>query len=195
MSVFILKSDVNVERFAKQILKNEQKIIKKYPPTNYKNIKTDGETGLGYDSLTSRYFHFNVLKWFNTKQLKKEIIKGYESYTNLKNTPLFVQCWANVMRKGDRIKPHVHANQNISPHHYLSGHLCVKVDGSTNTYYNGMPLCNVNGEMIFFPATTPHWTNVYMGDSERITVAFDIYSEEWFNYDIFEDAKKRFVKI
>ena len=195
MSVFILKSDVNVERFAKQILKNEQKIIKKYPPTNYKNIKTDGETGLGYDSLTSRYFHFNVLKWFNTKQLKKEIRKGYESYTNFKNTPLFVQCWANVMRKGDRIKPHVHANQNISPHHYLSGHLCVKVDGSTNTYYNGMPLCNVNGEMIFFPATTPHWTNVYMGDSERITVAFDIYSEEWFNYDIFEDAKKRFVKI
>ena len=195
MSVFILKSDVNVERFAKQILKNEQKIIKKYPPTNCKNIKTDGETGLGYDSLTSRYFHFNVLKWFNTKQLKKEIRKGYESYTNLKNTPLFVQCWANVMRKGDRIKPHVHANQNISPHHYLSGHLCVKVDGSTNTYYNGMPLCNVNGEMIFFPATTPHWTNVYMGDSERITVAFDIYSEEWFNYDIFEDAKKRFVKI
>tara|TARA_Y100000992_G_C21050536_1_gene389304 strand:+ start:42 stop:629 length:588 start_codon:yes stop_codon:yes gene_type:complete len=195
MSVFILKSDVNVERFAKQILKNEQKIIKKYPPTNYKNIKTDGETGLGYDSLTSRYFHFNVLKWFNTKQLKKEIRKGYESYTNFKNTPLFVQCWANVMRKGDRIKPHVHANQNISPHHYLSGHLCVKVDGSTNTYYNGMPLCNVNGEMIFFPATTPHWTNVYMGDSERITVAFDIYSEEWFNYDIFKDAKKRFVKI
>ena len=34
-----------------------------------------------------------------------------------------------------------------------------------------------------------------MGDGERITVAFDIYSEEWFNYDIFEDAKKRFVKI
>ena len=29
-----------------------------------------------------------------------------------------------------------------------------------------------------------HWTDTYMGDGERITVAFDIYSEEWFNYDI-----------
>ena len=195
MSMFILKSDVNLKRFTKQILKNEQKIIKKYPPTDFKKIKSDGNTGLGYDSLTSRYFHFNVLKWFNTNQLKKDIRKGYESYTNLKNTQLFVGCWANVMRKGDRIKPHVHAEQNTSSHHFLSGHLCVKVDGSTNTYYDGIPLCNVNGEMVFFPGTMTHWTDTYMGDGERITVAFDIYSEEWFNYDVFEDAKKRFVKI
>ena len=194
-NVLISNSDVNLKKFTKQILNKETKILQKYPPTNRTGEKTDGGTGLGYNSLTSRFFHFNVLNWLDTDQLKKEIRKGYELYNNLKDTPIFVQCWANVMRKGDRIKPHVHANQNISPHHYLSGHLCVKVDGSTNTYYNGMPFCNVNGEMIFFPATTPHWTNVYMGDSERITVAFDIYSEEWFNYDIFEDAKKRFVKI
>jgi len=46
MNVFILKSDVNLKRFTKQILKNEQKIIKKYPPTNRSNVKTDGGTGL-----------------------------------------------------------------------------------------------------------------------------------------------------
>ena len=40
-----------------------------------------------------------------------------------------------------------------------------------------------------------HWTNTYNGDSERITVAFDIFSEEWFNHDIFKDAKKHYVKI
>ena len=195
MNVLILNSDVNLERFSKQILKNEPKIIKKYPPTNCKNIKTDGGTGLGYDSLTSRFFHFNVLKWLNTNQLKKEIRKGYESYTNNTNTPLFVQCWANVMRKGDRIKPHAHMDQNINSLHALSGHLCVKVDGSTNTFYGGEPLLNVNGEMIFFPSTMTHWTNTYFGESERITVAFDIYSEEWFNYDVVEHAKKQFVKI
>ena len=195
MNVIVFDSDINLKKFAKQILKNESKIIKKYPPTNRAGEKTDGNTGLGYDSLTSRFFHFNVLNWFNTNQLKKEIRKGYESYTNVKNTPLFVQCWANVMRKGDRIRPHVHTHQNISPLHSLSGHLCVKVDGSTNTYYGGEPICNSNGQIVFFPSSIRHWTNTYLGDSERITVAFDIYSEEWFNYDVFEDAKKHFVKI
>ena len=195
MNVIVFDSDINLKKFAKQILKNESKIIKKYPPTNRAGEKTDGNTGLGYDSLTSRFFHFNVLKWFNTNQLKKEIRKGYESYTNVKNTPLFVQCWANVMRRGDRINPHTHMDQNVSPLHSLSGHLCVKVDGSTNTYYGGKPVCNVNGEMIFFPSTMIHWTNTYFGDGERITIAFDIFSEEYFNYDIFEHAKKHFVKI
>ena len=195
MNVLVLNSDVNLKRFSKQILKNESKIIKKHPPTNHTNIKTDGGTGLGYDSLTSRFFHFNVLKWFNTNQLKKEIREGYESYTNIKNIPLFVQCWANVMRKGDRIKPHIHMDENISSIHALSGHLCVKVDGSTSTYYDGNPICNVNGQMVFFPSTMEHWTNTYLGDGERITVAFDVYSQEWFNYDVFEDAKNHFVKI
>ena len=195
MNVLILNSDVNLKRFTKQILKNETRIIKKYPPTNRIGIKTDGNTGLGYDSLTSRFFHFNVLSWFNTNQLRKEIRRGYESYTNLKNTPIFVQCWANVMRKGDTIKPHTHMSENISSIHALSGHLCVKVDGSTNTYYNGNPICNVNGQMVFFPSTMTHWTNTYLGNSERITVAFDIYSEEWFNYDVFEDSKKHYIKI
>jgi|TARA_B100000902_G_scaffold128583_1_gene127868 hypothetical protein len=195
MNVLILNSDVNLKRFTKQILKNESKIKQKYPPTNRNNVKTDGGTGLGYDSLTSRFYHFNILNWLNTKQLKKEIRKGYESYTNVKNTPLYVQCWANVMRKGDKIKPHAHMDENINPLHALSGHLCVKVDGSTNTYYGGKPVCNVNGEMTFFPSTMAHWTNTYLGDNERITVAFDIYSEEWFNYDVFEDAKKHYIKI
>ena len=99
------------------------------------------------------------------------------------------------MRKGDRIKPHIHMDENISSIHALSGHLGVKVDGSTNTYYDGNPICNVNGQMVFFPSTMAHWTNTYLGDGERITVAFDIYSQEWFNYDVFEDAKKHFVKI
>ena len=195
MSVLILKSDVNLKRFTKQILKNEQKIIKIHSPTDYYNILTDGGTGLGYNSLTSRFFHFNVLRWLNTNQLRKEIRKGYESYTDLKNTPLFVRCWANVMRKGDRIKPHRHLEYDINPIHALSGHLCVKVDGSTNTFYEGESICNVNGEMTFFPSTMTHWTNTYTGDSERITVAFDIYSKDRFNFNVFKDAKKHFVKL
>ena len=101
------------------------------------------------------------------------------------------------MRKGDRIEPHIHmpCEYYISPIHVLSGHLCVKVDGSTNTYYDGTPVCNANSQMVFFPSTMIHWTDTYLGDAERITVAFDIYSEEWYNSDVYEDSKKHYIKI
>ena len=195
MKILTLNSDVNLKRFSKQILKNELKIIKKYPATDFFNRKTDGDTGLGYDSLTSRFFHFNVLNWLNTSQLRKEIRKGYESYNNLKNTPLFVQCWANVMRKGDRIKPHTHHDFNLNTLDGLSGHLCVKVDGSTNTYYGGKPIQNKNREMTFFPMNLSHWTDRYEGDDVRITVAFDIHNKKWFDYNVFDWAKKHWIEI
>jgi hypothetical protein len=41
--------------FKDKILKNEPKILKKYPPLNFDNEQTDGGTGLGIESLTSRF--------------------------------------------------------------------------------------------------------------------------------------------
>ena len=195
MNILEINTDIDLLNLSSRVLRNEQKILKKYPPIDYYKCITDGGTGLGTNSLTSRFYHFNVLSWFGTRKLKKYIKKGYNQYNSIKNAPAYVQCWANVMRKGDRIKPHIHMNENISSIHSLSGHLCVKVDGSTNTYYEGTPIQNKNGQMILFPSTVSHWTDRYMGDTERITVAFDIYSEEWFNYDVFENAKKHYIKI
>ena len=195
MTVMVVDTSINCSWLSSRVLKNERKILKKYPPTGFDNVKTDGGTGLGSNSLTSRFCYFNVLSWFGTRKLRKHIKAGYNNFNQLDDNPVFVQCWANVMRKGDTIKPHVHMKENISSLHALSGHLCVKVDGSTSTYYGGRPLQNVNGQMVFFPSTMAHWTNTYMGDSERITSAFDIYSKEWFNYDIFEEAKLHYIKL
>jgi len=195
MNVMVVDSDINRSWLSSRVLRNEQKILKKYPPTNFSGQITDGGTGLGSNSLTSRFYHFNVLSWFGTRKLKKCIKEGYNKFNDVKNVPVYVQCWANVMRKGDIIKPHTHMNENISSLHALSGHLCVKVDDTTSTYYGGRPIRNVSGQMVFFPSTMTHWTNTYMGDSERITIAFDIYSKEWFNYDVFEEAKSHWIKL
>tara|TARA_R100000008_G_C3566313_1_gene159327 strand:- start:150 stop:737 length:588 start_codon:yes stop_codon:yes gene_type:complete len=192
--VLVLESDINVSNLSKKILKNEPKIIRKYPPRGYDGLIGDGQTGLGFDSLTSRYYHFNVLNWWGTGQLKKYIRKGYEIYTKIKNRPLYVQCWANVMRKGDQIKSHYH-DEHYLPPSMLCGHLCVKVDGLTSTYYDGTPLLNVNREMVFFPANMSHWTDRYMGDSERITVAFDIRSKENYESDVYDNSKYHWIKI
>ena len=197
MIVLSVPTDINIKKFARKILKNEPKIIKKYPAKGI-NLKDDfdGQTGLGFNSLTSRAAHFNVLNWWGTGSLRKWIRNGYEKYNNIKDKPLYVQCWANVMRKGQQIKSHKHeASNGTTPMNHLCGHLCIQVDGSTSTYYEGNPLLNVGGEMIFFPAHTFHWTDTYENNNERITIAFDILSEEFYNIDILDQFKYHWVKI
>ena len=195
--VICVPTDINVKKLAKKILKNEPRIIKKYPAKGI-NLKYDfdGQTGLGFNSLTSRSSHYNLLNWWGTGPLRKWMRNGYERYNNIKDTPLYVQCWANVMRKGDQIKAHKHESWNgTSPVKHLCGHLSVQVDGSTSTYYEGSPILNKNAQMTFFPAHTFHWTDRYENDRERITVAFDIHGEEFYNIDIFDQYKYHWVKI
>ena len=198
--VICVPTDINVEKFAKKILKNESRIIKKYPAKSI-NLKYDfdGNTGLGLNSLTSRSCHYNLLNWWGTGHLKKWIRNGYEEYNkynNIKGKPLYVQCWANVMRKGEKIETHTHASYpSVAEHEHLSGHLDVQVDGTTSTYYEGNPILNKNGLMTFFPGCALHWTDRYEGNSERITIAFDIHSEDFYNVDIFDQYKYHWVKI
>ena len=195
--VICVPTDINVDKLAKKILNNEPKIIKKYPAKGIDlKYDFDGNTGLGSNSLTSRSCHFNILDWWGTGSLRRWMRDGYEKYHNIQDTPLYVQCWANVMRKGDQIKPHKHESwDGTSPVSHLCGHLSVQVDGSTSTYYDGSPILNKNGQMTFFPAHTFHWTDRYENNSERITVAFDILSGEFYNEDIFDQYKKHWVKI
>ena len=195
MNILEINTDIDLLNLSSRVLRNEKKILKNYSPTDYFKSITDGGTGLGTNSLTSRYYHFNVLSWFGTRKLKKYIRRGYDQYNSVKNAPAYVQCWANVMRKGDIIKAHKHMDLNLSHLQALSGHLCVKVDGSTNTYYERTPIQNKNGQMILFPSTLLHWTDRYIGNKERITIAFDIYSKKLYDNNLFEDAKKHWIKL
>ncbi len=197
IKVISVPTDIDVKKIAKKILKNEPRILKKYPGKSIDlKYDFDGATGLGTNSLTSRASHFNVLNWWGTKVLRRWIRDGYESYNDIKDKPLYVQCWANVMRKGEQILSHKHeALDGTSTEEHLSGHLSVQVDGTTSTYYDGNPILNENGLMIFFPAYTYHWTDRYENDGERITIAFDILNKEFYNNDIFPEYKKHWVKI
>ena len=196
--ILTIPTDINVEKLAKKILKNEPKIIKKYPAKGIDlTYDFDGETGLGPNSLTSRSCHFNVLDWWGTRSLRRWMRTGFEKYNKIKdkNKSLYVQCWANVMRKGEQIGSHRHRDHRIPPHKYTCGHLSVQVDGSTSTYYEDHPILNECGTMTFFPAYMYHWTDRYENDSERITVAFDIFSEEFYNVDVYDEYKYHWVKI
>ena len=73
-------------------------------------------------SLITQY-----LKWEdkNIKELKGNILNFHKNILKYFKQPLpnelYIQCWYNVMRKGEQIKAHLH---NIGPNCYLGGHIC-----------------------------------------------------------------------
>ena len=181
MKVIEIPTNINIKKLSKQVLKNEPKVIKKHPAKTI-DFKSnfDGQTGLGYNSLTSRSCHFNVLNWWNKRSLKEYIRHGYEMYTGIKGKSLYVQCWANVMRKGEQIKPHIHGTSEET---YLGGHICVQCNNTSTYYINSInQLCdptayqskNEEGKLTLFQNFIPHYTDKHKGDSKRITIAFDL---------------------
>ena len=105
-------SKVDFFDLKEEILNKEQEIISKY---EYEN---DWGTGLGKRSLTARSNRYNLLEFNNAEGLREEIRSlhdeflkglGYE-YTG----KIYVQCWANVMRKNQKIKVHCHGLNSLS---------------------------------------------------------------------------------
>ena len=184
-SDFIKK--VNFKKVALIILKKEKDLIRTLPSSYSKeNPSADGYTELGPNSLTSRYQSYNIFDWKEKEiqHLKKAIFAFHEIFLkHIKITFhkfLYLKGWANVMRKGQRIKPHLHA---VHPQTYLSGHLVVQCNDTSTFYIN--PVNQINdpvvheiknqvGMITLFPACIPHYTSLHHGPNERITMAFDL---------------------
>ena len=197
--VMIFDTDLNTDYYKRKILSKENKIIKKYSPTDFNGNITDGCTGLGYNSLTSRFYHFNVLKWWGTKSLRKIIKKNYQEYFQSNISPIYVQCWANVMRRGQQIKPHFHRSIELVKYYSsLSGNIVINVDEESYTFYENSPILNKNGRMVLFPSNVVHSTSLYNGKSERVTIAFDICNyKDWKEnvFEVFDNYKSHWIKI
>jgi len=189
-------TDVNFGDLSKLILKKEKQIL------SNTNNAGDGNTGLGENSLTSRYKHFNVLKWEdeNISKIKKNIVNTYGLLMNTlgyeKINDLYIQCWANVMRKGEQIKIHQHG---VDENSFLGGHICVQSENTSTHYLNPITYHAKKdsskyssedevGKLSLFSNILPHYTDTYDGESERITIAFDLFtykkSDNCFKLDI-----------
>ena len=193
-------SNIDFQNIAKFILKMEDKILKKFKPsilTDEKGVleMTDGYTGLGPNSFTSRFSKWNLLnykqKYSDIAKLSDAILDFHDKFLGeLQVVPefypkeLWIQCWANVLRKGEKIGIHMHS---VNPDTYLGGFVCVQADtGETSTQthyvcpanqlddYNTIDIDNIVGEMTLFQNCIPHYSDTYMGEKERITIAMDI---------------------
>ena len=176
-----------------EILWQEKSIISKY------EFEDDWGTKLGPDSLTSRSNRYNLLTWNCSEQLRKDIKKTHEIFIEQLGLPpvgIYAQCWANVMRKGEKIEPHRHGNDPLA---YLSGHVCLKVN-DTQTYYNkpygGDPYASPNdaGKITLFPSCIEHYTDRVEDSEERVTIAFDITTETGYS-NIKSEWQDHWVKL
>lgn len=190
-----LCEDINIVSLSQFLLQKERE-VKKLPSTVSNNEKfSDGYTGLGKNSTTAKFKNYNILAWDNNdiKRLKQNIVKNLIEYNtkcgNQTPNELWIQCWYNVLRFGQKIKPHLHTTSSIS---YLSGHFNVQVENTSTVYMS--PVNQLNDpevidiknnprEMTIFPSYIFHYTTPHYCFKPRITIAFDIsyykYSNNW----------------
>jgi hypothetical protein len=186
--------NINFNDLSKFLLNKKNEILN-LPVTIRENGIYDGFTGLGKNSTTSRYDKYNVFFWKdkNITKLKKNILNFHEKFLKFfKLKPpeeLYIQCWVNIMKKGEKINPHLHS---VNSDCYLGGHICIKVS-NTSTYYIN-PINQINlpeiydsknevGKITLFQNNIPHYSDEHTCDEERITIAFDLslkkFNENW----------------
>ena len=94
---------------------------------------------------------------------------------------VFISCWFNVIKKNQRINTHLHG---VNPDSYLSGNICVSTEGTSTYYINPVNVINdpvvyksknEEGKITLFPSKIPHYTDVYLGRKDRLTIAFDLF--------------------
>lgn len=178
---------INFNDLAKFCLSKKNEILKLPSSINPNTNKIiDGETGLGKNSTTSKFKNYNVLKWKNKNitLLKESIVEFHNEILKYFKYPLieelWAQCWVNIMKKGQKIKPHLHG---VSPTIYLGGHFCVQCNNTSTYYINPINQLNepvtyksINevGKLTIFQNNIPHYTDIHKGNKDRITIAFDL---------------------
>jgi hypothetical protein len=105
---------------------------------------------------------------------------------------IYVQCWANILYNDGRvIDEHNHADAHCNApfeYCYISGNLSVQTE-NTNTYFchpilprkYRIPVKNINSELILFPSFLIHATDGCITEKPRITISFDIITQEVYN--------------
>lgn len=193
---------LNTNKTEQTIKKLEPQILSDTDSEKY----VEAGTGLTKDDLTTRFSQFNLFQMEETKYLKDIVCKHHSQFieeagnvrgVNIETPTIYGQCWANVLRKNQSIGVHNHGN---SVHAYLSGHICVFTN-NTNTYYLTPYYDEVTsskndlGKITLFPSWIKHYTDSVDSDYERITIAFDLITEESYQMDISEDMKEHWEKI
>lgn len=170
----------------------------------------DKENGLE-DWITNRAFEYNLLnfsdKYPELNELKQFIKNQYVNYVTGLNLPVenvYVQVWVNVLKKDSRFftkHHHAHPSRLGDPTYaYVSGNICIRAENTHTYYYNPfletkkIAIRNYVGESVLFPSWIEHSTDQNKSDNTRLSIAFDIITEECMNKKMM-DNPDNFIKL
>ena len=178
--------NIDTNSLSKFLLSKEKEVKKLPTSVGRSGAESDGYTGLGLNCTTAKFQHYNILTWSHPEitKLRSNIAKKllqYNSECGVK-TPnvIYIICWYNVLRFGQKIKPHHHS---LDPDCYLSGHFNVQVNDTSTGYMspvnqindsNMVDIKNIPGELTLFPSHIFHYTTPHYSFKPRITIAFDL---------------------
>jgi len=180
-SFFIKKWDRSndiIDTIGSWLLKNEKRIIDQY------SYDYDGFTGLGESSITGRFSQYNLFDFSNELPelsiLLDFIQDAYIEFVTSENNSVReteLVSWYNILRKGQEVKEHNHGAGNDV---YLSGTFILD-EYPTCTHFKCpfdrdviLSIPNHKGLLTIFPSFVYHYSDVYKGEGERLTIAFDI---------------------
>ena len=178
--------DIDTNSLSRFLLSKEKEVKKLPTSLGEDETSSDGYTGLGSRSTTAKFQSYNILTWDHPeiKKLKSNIAKSVIDFNDEcgNKTPniLWIRCWYNVLRFGQKITPHHHS---VDPDCYLSGHFNVQVNDTSTVYMS--PINQLNdpevidiknkvGDMTLFPSYIFHYTTPHYSFKPRITIAFDL---------------------
>jgi hypothetical protein len=181
----------NLEQLVKVVLKEHPNII------TFKSKRDDDDPNW----ITGKLWAYNFLDFDYpcVRYLQKFIYAKYLEYTIFCNIdsskPVYIQCWVNIIYNNGRIiTPHNHSDAHgnaPAEYCYISGNISLQTE-NTSTFFahpilNKMServhreIPNINGELVLFPSFMTHWTSPNLSVNPRITIAFDIITEEVYN--------------
>ena len=177
--------DIDTNSLSKFLLSKEKEVKKLPTAVGESGAGTDGYTGLGLNTTTAKFQLYNILTWSHPeiKKLKSNIAKNIILYNNEcgNDTPqLWIQSWYNVLRFGQKIRPHHHS---VNPDCYLSGHFNVQVNDTSTVYMSPInqlndpdmiDIKNIPGKLSLFPSYIFHYTTPHYSLKPRVTIAFDV---------------------
>ena len=188
--------DIDTNSLCNFLLKKEGEVKNLPSSIDAKGWWTDGGTGLGLESTTSKFQNYNIFDWDHPEiiKLKSNIIRNFQIYNKeceVDTLPveLWAQGWFNIMSKGQQVNPHLH---DITSKSYLSGNFSVKVKNTSTCYMSPInqiyepeiiDIENECGNMSLFPSSIIHYTSTHQDDDPRITIAFDLsYYQKYLNF-------------
>ena len=179
-------SGIDFKELNKFLLEFEKELLQK-------EATNDGDTGL-WEGVTSRYEHYNLLKQDHVEIKKleeqiKKVVRSFLEYKKLYNEKVYILCWFNVLRKGEKLNLHRHIGIDQMHYSFISGHLST-TQNDTFTFYTDMSekkrieIKNELGKVTLFPTYIPHFTSENPTNDLRISIAFDIFPDKYFwNHD------------